>query len=428
MSVAMIVVIVVVLGACFLGLPLGYSFIAGSVIYLLMVGADPGSVATVIGSSFQMSYTLLAVPIFIFTAQVMNNSTISARIFEFAHAVTGRFRGGLAQVDVVTSLVFSGISGSALADASGMGLLVTKAQVDAGYSRGFATAVTIASSMLGPLVPPSIIMLFYAATTQSSVGALFAAGLVAGPFLAMLLIAGIGYMSVKRDFPAPGWVGWTALLYSAIRAVPAVLTIVVLLGGIYGGWFTPTEAAAVAALYALCLSVIVYRSMGPRPFWNTLRETARQTSAIGAVMAGSYAIGHVIARERLGYQVTGLLNGLDAGPTELMLVVVGIILVLGLFIDGLPILLVIVPLVVPSLEAVGVDLVHFGVVLTFAIMIGMATPPVGMLLLVMQRLTGASTREIVVELWPFLAIIVTGMFAIILFPGIIMWLPRVLGY
>jgi tripartite ATP-independent transporter DctM subunit len=428
MSTAMYVVIFLVLGACFIGLPLGYAFVAGSVVYLLMVGADPGSVATVIGSSFQMSYVLLAVPIFIFTAQVMNNSTISARIFEFAHAMTGRFKGGLAQVDVVTSLVFSGISGSALADASGMGLLVTKAQVDAGYSRGFATAVTIASSMLGPLVPPSIIMLFYAALTQSNVGALFAAGLVAGPFLAVLLIVSIAFMAVRRDFPAPGWVGWTALLYSALRAVPAILTVVVLLGGIYGGWFTPTESAAVAALYALCLSVFVYRSLSLQQFWDTLRETVRQTSAIGAVLAGSYAIGHVIARERLGYQITGMLDGLDAGPTELMFIIVGIILVLGLFIDGLPIMLVVVPLVIPGLEAVGVDLVHFGIVLTFAIMIGMATPPVGILLLVMQRLTGASTREIVVELCPFLLIILAGMIFLILFPGIVMWLPRLLGY
>ncbi|TNF18290.1 MAG: TRAP transporter large permease [Rhodobacteraceae bacterium] len=428
MSLAMYVVIVVVLGASLFGLPLGYSFIAGSVIYLLMVGADPGSVATVIGSSFQMSYVLLAVPMFIFTAQVMNNSTISARIFEFAHAVTGRFKGGLAQVDVVTSLIFSGISGSALADASGMGLLVTKAQVDAGYSRGFATAVTIASSMLGPLVPPSIIMLFYAALTQSNVGALFAAGLVAGPFLAVLLIAGIGVIAVRRDFPAPGWVGWTALLAAALRAVPAGMTVVVLLGGIYGGWFTPTEAAAVAAFYALCLSVFAYRSLNPQQFWDTLRETARQTSAIGAVLAGSYAIGHVIARERLGYQVTDMLNGLDAGPTQLMFIIVGIILVLGLFLDGLPIMLVVIPLVIPGLEAVGVDLVHFGIVATFALMIGMATPPVGILLLVMQRLTGASTREIVVELWPFLLIIIAGMCVLVAFPGIVMWLPHLLGY
>ncbi len=428
MSFAMYVLIFVVLGACFLGLPLGYAFIAGSVIYLLMVGADPGSVAIVIGSSFQLSYALLAVPIFIFTAQVMNTSTISARIFEFAHSATGRFKGGLAHVNVTTSLVFSGISGSAIADASGIGLLVTRAMVDAGYSRGFSTAVTIASSMLGPLIPPSIIMLFYAASTQTSIGALFAAGMVAGPFLAVLLSAAIAVMAIKRNFPTPGWVGWTVLVVATIRAIPAILTVFILLGGIYGGWFTPTEAAAVAALYALCLSVFAYRSLTPQQFWDSVRESVRQTSAIGVVMAGSFAIGHVIARERLGYQITGMLDGLDAGPIGLMCIIVGIILVLGLFLDGLPILLVVVPLVVPGLTAAGVDLVHFGVILTFAIMIGMATPPVGILLLVMQRLTGASTREIVSELWPFLLLITIGMFVLILFPGLIMWLPRLLGY
>jgi len=428
MSTAMYVVMVVLLGASFLGLPIGYSMISASVIYLLMVGADPGSIATVIGSSFQMSYALLAVPVFIFTAQVMNNSTISTRIFDFAHAVTGKFRGGLAQVDVVTSLVFSGISGSALADASGMGLLVTKAQVDAGYSRGFATAVTIASSMLGPLVPPSIIMLFYASVTQSNVGALFAAGLVAGPFLAILLFVWIGIIAVRRDFPAPGWVGWTALMIAALRALPAILTVVLLLGGIYGGWFTPTESAAVAALYALVLSVVAYRSLTLKQFWDTLRETVRQTAAIGAVLAGALAIGHVIARERLGLQITGRLTDLDVGPTELTFIVLGIFLLLGLFLDGLPIMLVFVPLVTPGLERVGVDLVHFGVLTTFAIMIGMATPPVGLLLLVMQRLTGASMREIVSELWPFLLLIVGGMVVLVVFPGIIMWFPRMLGY
>ena len=393
-----------------------------------MVGADPGSVAIVIGSSFQLSYALLAVPIFIFTAQVMNTSTISARIFEFAHSVTGRFKGGLAHVNITTSLVFSGISGSAIADASGIGLLVTKAMVDAGYSRGFSTAVTIASSMLGPLIPPSIIMLFYAASTQTSIGALFAAGMVAGPFLAVLLSAAIAVMAITRDFPTPGWVGWTVLVVATIRAIPAILTVFILLGGIYGGWFTPTEAAAVAALYAVCLSVFAYRSLTPQQFWNSVRESVRQTSAIGVVMAGSFAIGHVIARERLGYQITSMLDGLDAGPIGLMCIIVGIILVLGLFLDGLPILLVVVPLVVPGLAAAGVDLVHFGVILTFAIMIGMATPPVGILLLVMQRLTGASTREIVSELWPFLLLITAGMFVLILFPDLVMWLPRLLGY
>lgn len=408
--------------------PLGHAMMAAGVFYLVLADRDLGNAAQLVMGGLYSKFVLLAVPMFIFSAQIMNNSTVTDRVFGLAHALVGKFRGGLAQVDVVTSVIFSGMSGSAIADASGPGLMITRSQIRGGYAPAFACAATCASATIGPIIPPSIPMVIYGYIAGTSVGMLFAAGMVPGLLVAAIQMALIGYIARRRDFPIPGWMGFVALLTSFIKALPALMTVVILLGGIYSGIFTPTEAAAVAALWALMLAFVVYRSMGPADFWKVFRVTLRQTAAISMVIAGALLVSYAVAAEGVGRRLADLILNLTDSGTLLLLLVMVIFLVLGMFLDTIVLLLVMVPIILPAMNAAGVDPVHLGVVLTLNMMIGLSTPPMGVLLLLMSNLTSTPLRDIIREIWPFLANLLLTLTVLIFFPAISLWIPRLLGY
>ncbi len=339
----------------------------------------------------------------------------------------GHLRGGLAHVNVVASIIFSGMTGSAIADASGLGLMEVKAMDDAGYDRPFSCAVTVASATIGPIIPPSIPMVIYAMLSGASVGALFLGGVVPGLVMGLALMGIIYLRARKRDYPQDKKPSLREFLGSFRKAFLPLLTPVILLGGIYSGAFTPTEAAAVAALYALVLLVFVYRQFGLREMLTVITDTVESTGFLGFIIAGAFLFGHVVAREQIPSALAGMLLDITTNKWVLLLLLNLLFLVLGCFIDTIVLLLVVVPIVLPVAEGAGIDLVHLGVVLVLNMMIGLSTPPFGMLLFIMSGLTKTPMGKIVREVIPFLAILIAVLFLCTYVPDIVLWLPGLIG-
>ncbi len=411
-----------------LGAPVAFSMIAASTVYFLVEGIPLDVVAETMVMGFNDKFVLLAVPLFIFTARVMNAGGITSRIFEFAGTMVGHMRGGLAQVNVVASIIFSGMTGSAIADASGLGLMEVRAMDDAGYDRPFSCAVTAASATIGPIIPPSIPMVIYAMLSGASVGALFLAGVVPGLLMGGAMMGLISWQAHRRGYskgPRPTW----AVFRTAFKkAFLSLMTPVILLGGIYTGAFTPTEAAAVAALYALVLLVGVYREFGARQMMDVLRDVVESTGMLGFIIAGAFVFGHVVALEQLPARAAEALLGITDNRWVLLLLLNVMFLVLGCFIDTMVLLLIVVPIVLPVAEAAGIDLVHFGVVLVLTMMIGLSTPPFGMLLFTITGLTRTPMGPVIREVLPFIVVLVAVLMLITFVPGVVLWLPGLFGH
>jgi tripartite ATP-independent transporter DctM subunit len=358
----------------------------------------------------------------------MNVGTISDRLFAFAHLLVGRVRGGLAQVDIVVSIIFASMSGSAIADAAGPGLLTIRMMDKAGYPRGFAAAVVAASATVGPIIPPSIPMVLYALISGASVGALFLGGVVPGLIMSAAMMGIVWLTARRRGFPVheavPGR-EWPRIVARA--ALPLSLP-AVLLGGIYTGGFTPTEAAAVGALYALLLSAFVYRTIGPRTLYAVLLESLRASAVVGLIVCGAFLLNYALATEQLPARLAAALDGMQLSQVEFLLMVNVLFLVLGCLLDATTLLLVVVPLLLPAAKAMGVDLVHFGVVVVVNIMIGLITPPYGVLLFVLSGITAIPLKEIIAESWGFIAALVAALLVVTLLPQTVLWLPGLLGY
>ncbi|NED96520.1 TRAP transporter large permease [Phytoactinopolyspora alkaliphila] len=427
MSTEFTVMLIVLVAGFLLRTPIGFTMLSGGMVYMLVGGGDLGNVAQVVMGGFYSKFILLAIPLFIFGAELMNVSRIAERLFTLAHSTVGGMRGGLAQVDVVTSGVFSGMSGSAMADASGTGKMVTKAQVEAGYRPGFACAASAASATLGGVIPPSITMVIYAYLSGTSVGMLFAAGILPGVVIALFLMGLIGFLARRQDFPKPGWQGFGHVGRSFIRAAPALLTVVILLGGIYSGAFTPTEAAGVAALYALILGT-AYGLRSPRRIYQVLRTASRQTASTCVVLAGGFIVSYAVASEGVGARIAMGLLEVSTNAIVLLLIVNVVFLLLGMVLDTMVLLLVMIPIVLPALLTAGVDPVHLGVVITFNIMVGLATPPFGMLLFILSNQTRTPLAEIIREILPFIAVLIAALLVLTLWSDISLLLPRLLGY
>ena len=412
-----------------LGVPIGYAILTASIAWLGASGAGIGTAGKVLMDGLYGSFVLLAVPLFIVAAGIMNAGSISDRLLAFCTAVVGRFRGGLGHVNVVASLIFSGMSGSAVADAAGIGRIVISMMTrDGHYPRGYAAAITAASATIGPIIPPSIPMVLYALVSNTSVGYLFLGGVVPGLVMAAVLMAMNGWAARRRDFALEAPVPLAELPRQSARAVPALLMPAILLWGIYGGVTTPTEAAALAAFYALVLAAGFYRALSAGALWRILIESARSSAAVGLVIGGALILNYVVAAENVPGLVAGALVGLDVPPLAFLLGINLLLLVLGCVLDATTIILVVLPLFLPACRELGIDLVHFGVVATVNCMIGLITPPYGILLFVLNAVTRIPLGEIIREIWPFFAALVLALLAMILVPGIVLALPRAFGY
>jgi C4-dicarboxylate transporter DctM subunit len=418
-----------IVGLSLLGLPVGHAMIAGSILYLAVKGMDMGTAAEQLLNGMYTSYLLLAIPLFILAAEFMNTGSIMDRLLRFCNAIVGRFRGGLAQVNVLQSIVFASMSGSALADAAGSGkLMQTMMTRDGRYPPAYAAALTTVSSVIGPIIPPSIPLVLYALVSNTSVGYLFLAGVVPGLLLGAVQMALIAATARRRNFPVEARVPLRELPRITWEAVPALLMPVILLGCLYSGITTPTEAAAVAAAYALLVSVLLYRSVGPRDVYVALRSSARVTVSIGMLIAGAIVFNFVVTSENIPRTLSTLLAGTELSPLAFLLAINVLLLLLGCFLEGTTIILVILPVLLPTAQALGIDPVHFGVMAVTNIMLGLVTPPYGLLLFMMTKVADVPLRELVREVMPFLYVMIGALAVITLWPDLVLYLPRLLGY
>ena len=424
---AMAVIAIVALSL--LGLPIGHAMIAGSLLYFWMRGIDMGTAAEQLLNGMYTSYLLLAIPLFILAAEFMNSGSIMDRLLRFCNALVGRFRGGLAQVNVVQSVIFASMSGSALADAAGSGkIMQTMMTRDGRYTPAFAAALTAVSSVIGPIIPPSIPLVIFALVTDTSIGWLFIGGIVPGLLIGAVQMGLIAVIARRRNFPVEPPVPMRELPRLTWQALPALLMPVILLGLLYSGVTTPTEAAAAAAAYALLISAFLYRSIRLRDVYRSLLGSARITISIGMLIAGALVFNYVITVENIPKTLAATLKAWELSPLMFLLFANVLLLVLGCFLEGTTILLIIIPVLMPTAKALGIDPVHFGVVAVVNIMIGLVTPPYGLLLFMMMKIADIPLKDLVREVMPFLGVMIGALALITLVPELVLFLPRLLGY
>jgi C4-dicarboxylate transporter DctM subunit len=421
--------IVAITALAFLGLPIGLSMMAGSVMYLWLAGLDMGTVAEQFLNGMYSNYVILAVPLFILAAEFMNIGSMTERLLNFCNVLVGRFRGGLAQVNVVQSIIFAGMSGSAIADAAGSGRMMQNMMTKNNrYTPEFAAALTAVTSVIGPIIPPSIPMIIYALVSDASIGYLFLAGMVPGLFMAFMQMAQVAYTARTRNFPVEDPVPMREIPGITIKAFPALMMPVVLLGCIYSGVTTPTEAAALAAAYALVISIFVYRSISWVGFYSALFTSAKTSASIGLLIAGSLVFNYIVTIENIPDTIREILVSWDMSALQFLIFVNVLLLLLGCLLEGTAILLIIVPVFIPTAQALGIDMVHFGVVVVMNTMLGLVTPPYGLLLFIMTNISGCPVKDIIREALPYIGVMILCLMIVTFVPDTVLWLPRMFGY
>lgn len=372
-------------------------------------------------------FTLLAIPFFILAGNLMNTGGITNRIFQFANALIGHVKGGLGHVNVLASLIFSGMSGSAVADAAGLGLIEIKAMDDAGYDRKFSAAITAASSTIGPVVPPSIPFVIYGSITNTSVGKLFLAGFIPGLMMTVAMMIAVAILARIRDYPKGKRATLKEIWISFRGAFLPLLTPVIIIGGILFGLFTPTEAAVVACVYALFLGLVVYREIRLRDLPRILWETTLHTVRVLFIIAAAGFFGWLLIHQRIPDAVITGLTSFSSSPHVLLLIIIGILLFLGCFLEGIAVLVITIPIFMPLIARYGIDPVQFGVVMILCSMIGLVTPPVGMSLYAVASISGVDLWTLSKELLPYIIGILIVTLIIAFFPGLALLLPNLIS-
>ena len=405
-----------------ISVPIGISMILVSMAYFYWTG---------MGLNFALSrmidglnsFPLLAVPLFILAAAILNGAGITNILFGFARALVGHIRGGLGHVNVLASLFFSGMSGSALADAGGLGKMEIEAMRQAGYDDEFSGSVTAASSMIGPLVPPSITMVLYGVIANTSIGKLFLGGVVPGFMCAGALMVMVYVIALRRDYPRDAWPGLAHVGRLFVRSFPALFTPVVIVGGIFSGWFSPTEAAAITVLYAILIDLIFYRELTLRRLWDAVYETTVTSASIATIIGGVSLLGYVLAREQAPQQIATMFLSIAHGPVSFLIAVNLMIFVLGMFIESLVILLIVVPILVPIALGFGIDPIHFGIIIVLNLMISILTPPMGMALFVVAQVGNIPFQRLAWAILPWLIPPIVVLILVCAFPILATGLP-----
>ena len=412
-----------------LRMPIPHGLMCACMFYFIAAGEPIKMVGQQTLKTFYTNYTIIAVPLFIFAANVMNSGKVTEKIYDFALGLVGRFKGGLGHVNILGSLIFAGMTGSAIADASGLGKMEIEAMNKEGYDPGFSCAMTASSAVLGPTFPPSIPMVIYAMYSGCSVGALFLGGMIPAILLTMGLMCYVAAVSHRRNYPTSERMGFRKFMRSTLSAIPALLTPVVLLAGIYSGVMTPTEAGAVAGFYALLVSVLIYRMLGWRELKQILMDTVKGVGTCSLMIGAAACINYIAAREQVSAMIAKLITGMTTNPYTFLFIVNVAILILGMFIDTSVIQSVFVPLMIPIATALGVDLLHFGMVCIFNMMIGLCTPPFGMLLFITSGISGTPLKDVVRETIRPLLVMLVVLAVITYVPDVVLFLPRMfMGY
>lgn len=414
------------LGLVAIGMPIAFALIVPAITYMFVSGYPLPTIPHTLTNALD-SFPMLAVPLFVLVGNLMGASGIAKRLFHFAHLCVGHWKGGLAQVNILASLIFSGSSGSALADIGGMGAVEIKAMRDAGYKNSFAAALTAASATTGPIFPPSIPFIIYAATAETSAVKLLLAGIVPGILITIGLMAFTAFLARRRNYPTEPKANGSELWHSFVSALPALLTPVVLVCGMLGGVFTATEAAAFTVFYILAISIFVYRDFQwdflAQATWDTVR-----TSAILMIMvAASVLFTRMLALEQVPQMVTETMLGLSSNPMVLLLIANVVVLFIGLFLETTSAILILTPLIAPALVAAGVDPTHLGVVIVYNLMIGLITPPMGMSLFMVSTVAREPVVNVLREILPYYIPLLIILVLLTYVPQISLWLPNLLG-
>jgi tripartite ATP-independent transporter DctM subunit len=389
----------------------GLSFNAGFFVQRAVSGLD--------------NFLLLSVPFFLYTGRVMNAGGITERIFRFARALVGSMRGGLAQVNIMASIIFAGMSGTAVSDAAGLGTIVIKAMREAGYKDDFSVAITAASSTIGPLIPPSVPLVIYALMTGVSVGGILLAGLIPGLIMGVALMIYVAIYARVKGLPAGEAFSGRELVASFKGGLPALLTPVIIVGGIISGIATPTEASAVAAVYATLLALFVYRATSLKGIFSIAKATVIDTGTIMLIVSMAMIYGYLVTRAGITSAMASGIASISTDPIVVMLLLVGFLMIVGCFLEGTAAIIILSPVLLPVMIATGIDPLHFGVVMVLTLMLGLLTPPFGMVLFVLARISGVPLHVIFKAVLPFLVPLLLVVLLLIIFPPIVTFLPSI---
>ncbi len=408
-----------------IGVPVAVSLGAASLFYIVLDGL-PNTVLIHTMVSGVDAFPLLAVPFFILAGHLMNTAGITNKIFDFAKAMVGWMHGGLGHVNIGASVIFAGMSGAAVADAGGLGAIEIKAMKDAGYDTDFSVGVTAASSTIGPIIPPSLPLVIYGVMASASIGELFAAGLIPGLLMAAALMVMVAWYARRRNYPVDAKFSVSRLGSTFLTAFFPLLTPVIIIGGIVTGAFTPTESAVAAVAYSLFLGLFVYRSLTWRHLVRVSIDTIKTTSAIMLIVASAAVFAWILTANQMADNLGGVLLGFTDNKYLILLIMMAIILAIGCFMETIAAITILVPVLLPIAVKVGIDPVHLGIILILNLMIGLLTPPVGMVLYVLSQVSGVKFEKCVSATLPFLIPLVVVLFIITMVPQLSMWLPTLI--
>lgn len=416
------------LGLMAIGLPIAFAMALAAVVTLANHPTLPFSIfvhRALIGAD---SYSLLAIPFFILAGNIMNVGGITNRIIAFANACVGRFSGGLGLTTVMSCMVFSGVSGSAVADATALGKVLVPGMKKAGYDPGFAAAITASASVMGPIIPPSIPLVIYGLSVGKgvSVAALFLGGVVPGVMLGLGLAVVTYLIARSRNYPVHRAAPMRELLTSAKNAIWALMMPFVILFGVTGGVVTITESAAFAVLYALFVAMVIHRELSWRKLWDIFIQSGIDSAVVMIIIAFAATFGWLMAVSGLPKQIALWISSVSSNPFVILMLINGLLLIVGCFMEAIAAMIILIPVLIPIVEAVGIDLIHFGLVMVFNLMLGLLTPPVGILLYICGNFAQVKIERVVREVLPFLAVGVVVLLLITLFPGLVLWLPNAL--
>ena len=408
----------------FFGMPIAFGILSSTIYYLLFSGQSRELLAfssRVISASD--SYVLLAVPFFMLAAELMNEAKITDRIFSFAKSLVGHIPGGLGHVNIVASMIFAGMSGSGLADTSGLGKVEIKAMKDEGYDPAFSAAVTASSAIIGPIIPPSICMVVGAVVTNTSVGRMLVGGILPGFMMGVGLMLVVYFLSKKRGYPKAPRATMKDVWKQLTGTGPALLTPLILVGGILSGVFTPTEAAAIACIYAMILALFFYRAFGLKRLFRIFINVGTATGALLFVMSAAAALGTLAARAQVPQNLMGMVTSITENPTATMFIIVGLLILLGMIMEDLSLLVIMGPLLLPVVLKLGINPVHFGVVMVLTLQLAMITPPVGMGFYITCHLADVDALTYSKEIIWFVMILVVVVTLMCLIPSLVTFLP-----
>ena len=422
---SILIMIILLLVLMVVGVPIAVALVLASLAFVVTNGMPPVIVLANMVNGIN-SFPLIAVPFFILAGNLMNSAGITTRIFGFARAAVGWLHGGLGHVNVGASVIFAGMSGAAVADAGGLGNIEIKAMREAGYDTDFAVGITAASSTIGPIIPPSLPLVIYGVIADTSIGQLFTAGIVPGLLMALSLMGMVAFYAKRRNYPRDQRFSVTRFFTSFFDALLPLMTPVIIIGGIMFGIFTPTEAAIAAVVYSLFLGLVIYRTLDWRKLLRVSMDTVETTASVMLIVAASMIFAWILTANQVALQFSGFMLEITDNGVALMLIITLIVLVIGCFMETIAAITILTPVLLPVAMGLGVDPVHFGIIMILNLMIGLLTPPVGMVLYVLSKVAKVPFERCVAATLPFLVPLVTVLLLLTFIPELSMWLPTLL--